>query len=65
MKHQEILEEEVDFWLGYISKWEVRHNEPIPDRAQQLLNNAVLKLEGHDPGNNQAQTFQGSQHTTH
>ena len=65
MKCKEELEEEVEFWLRHISEWQVRHNEPIPDRAQQLLNNALFKLENHSPGNNQAQTFQGSQHTIH
>lgn len=45
MTHKENLEEEVKFWLNFISHWKDTHNEPIPDRSQLLLENALLKLE--------------------
>ncbi len=44
---KEKLEEEVEFWLGYISKWEDTQDKPIPERVQQLLTNAQSKLESY------------------
>ena len=65
MKYKKELEEEVEFWLGYINKWQATNNELIPDRVQLLLNNAVSKLEADDPDNNQALPMQGNKHTIH
>ena len=42
MKCIEGLEEEIEFWLEYISRWDAIHNKPIPDRVQQLMNNRSM-----------------------
>ena len=47
MKSKDKLKEEVQFWLSYVIEWERNHNEPIPDRAQLLLENAISKLRSH------------------
>ena len=65
MKCKEELEKEAEFWLGYISDWESKHNEPAPERAQALLDNALLKLESYCPGNSQNLTFQNNKQTIH
>lgn len=44
MKHKGKLEEEVEFWLCYITRWEATHNKPVPERVQLLLESALLKL---------------------
>jgi len=65
MNHKEKQEEEVEFWLSYISKWEANHNEPIPERVQLLLENALLKRESYCPDKKQAPLLQRSGHTIH
>ena len=65
MKNKENLKEEVQFWLSYINDWERNHNEPIPDQAKLLLENAILKLVSYYPNNKQARLFQNNSHTTH
>ena len=65
MKCKEKLKEEVDFWLGYISEWETNHDEPVPERAQLLLDNALLKLERYCSDKRQTQHTQINKHTIH
>jgi len=65
MKRKEKLQEEIEFWLAYISDWEINHNEPIPDRAQLLLGNALSKLENHFPDKKYDLTFQNINHMIH
>ena len=45
--------------------WETRHSEPIPDRVQLLLDNALLKRESYYPNNKQASLLQRSGRTIH
>ena len=45
MNRNEKLKEEVQFWLSYINEWERNRDEPIPDKARLLFENAILKLE--------------------
>jgi len=65
MKHKEKLEEEVEFWLSYIGNWKTSHDEPVPDRTQQLLDNALLKLETYGTGKNQVLSIKSNKHTVH
>ena len=65
MRRKEKLQEEVEFWLIYISEWEINHNEPVPDRAQLLLDNALLKLENYFFDKKYDRTFQGINPTVH
>ena len=65
MKCKEKLEEEVDFWLGYISEWESSHDDPIPERAQQLLCNALLKLDKYGTNKSQVQLIKSNNPTIH
>jgi len=65
MKHKEKLEEEVEFWLSYIGNWKTSHDEPVPDRAQQLLDNALSKLEKHGADKNQVQLIKSNKPTIH
>ena len=65
MKCKEKLEEEVEFWLAYISTWEAKHNKPIPDRAKLLLRKAALKLEQQYPEINQGLVMKSDKLTIH
>ena len=65
MKYKEKLEEEVEFWLSYIGNWKKSHDEPVPDRTQQLLDNALLKLEAYGTGKNQVLSIKSNKHTVH
>jgi hypothetical protein len=59
------LGEEAEFWLGYISDWEANHDEPVPERAQLLLERALLKLVTDFPDKRPGLLFQSNTHKIH
>ena len=65
MNRKEKLKEEVQFWLSYINEWERNRNEPIPDKAKLLFQNAILKLESEYPNKRQVVIFQSNSHGIH
>ena len=65
MKHKQKLDEEVQLWLWYINEWETNHNEPIPVRAELLLENAILELKSFYSKKNRVKLLQGQNHSIH
>jgi len=65
MNRNEKLKEEVQFWLSYINEWERNRDEPIPDKARLLFENAILKLESEYPNKRQTVNFQSNSHGIH
>ena len=60
MNREDKLKEEAEFWLTYIKDWETDLNEPVPERALALLDNALLKLKNHYLEEDKAQYSQDS-----
>jgi len=65
MNRNEKLKEEVQFWLSYINEWERNRDEPIPDKARLLFQNAILKLEREYPNKRQAISSQSNSYGIH
>ena len=65
MIQEDKLKEEAEFWLTYIKDWKTKYDEPIPERALTLLDNAQLKLKNHYSEKNRAKPLQGSNHLIH
>ena len=58
MIQKDKLKDEAEFWLAYINDWKNNNDEPVPDRALILLDNALLKLKDYYLENKQAKSLQ-------
>ena len=43
MDNQLLLNNEIEFWLEYIQRWQDIKSEPVPERARQALGYARSK----------------------
>ena len=65
MKKEDKLKEEAEFWLTYINDLKMNRDEPFPERAMALLENALLKLKKFYYTNSKDKPFQGTNRSIH
>ena len=65
MIQKDKLKDEAEFWLAYINDWKNNNDEPVPERALRLLDNALLKLMDYYLENKQAESLQGINPSIH
>lgn len=65
MKQEDKLKEEVEFWLTYITDWNMNRDEPVPERAMTLLDNALLRLKNYYSEQNRTKSLHGTDSSIH